>query len=165
MSQRTSQLSQDLLKAVAEEGPKLSALSDSDASLRSGGGPGWSRKQEIGHLLDSATNNRVRFANAALAESYVGPTYDGVGWVKLGGYECMDWKALIALWMAQNNSLAGLISNIPDEKLTVECQVGDGASVTLGFLIEDYILHMQHHLDHLLGSEVSTSYPGAAMGV
>ena len=38
-----------------------------------------------------------------------------------------------------------------------------GPAVTLGFVIEDYILHMQHHIDQLLGREVVTQYPGATV--
>jgi hypothetical protein len=31
--------------------------------------------------------------------------------------------------------------------------------VTLGFVIEDYIKHMQHHLDKILAREAVTQYP------
>jgi hypothetical protein len=165
MSPKTAQLSQDLLHALSQETPKLAGLPESDAQTRPGGGRGWSRKQEIGHLIDSATNNRVRFATAALDGKYAGPTYDGDGWVKLGDYHSMSWNTLVNLWTAHNRALAALIAQIPDEKLTAPCQIGSGTAVTLGFLIEDYTLHLQHHLDHLLGREVSTSYPGAAQGV
>jgi hypothetical protein len=165
MPQRTAQLSHDLLKVVADESSRLAAISESDAQTRPGGGHGWSRKQELGHLIDSATNNRIRFATAALDATYSGPTYNGEGWVQLGGYESMPWNTVVDLWSAHNQALATLIAKIPDEKLTVHCQIGTAPAVTLAFLIEDYILHMQHHLDHLLGREVSTSYPGAAMGV
>jgi hypothetical protein len=165
MSQRTAQLSQDLLNIVANEGEHLAAIPETDAQTRAGRGRGWSRKLELGHLIDSATNNRVRFATCALANSFVGPTYDGIGWVELGGYQTMPWPIVLALWTNLNRAMATLIANIPDETLTACCQIGDAPGVTLGFLIEDYILHMQHHLDHLLGREVSTSYPGAAMGV
>lgn len=165
MPQKSVQLSQDLLNAVSNEAPKLAAINEEEAGLRAGGGHGWSRKQELGHLIDSATNNRVRFASAALANSFMGNTYNGIGWVELGGYQQLPWNTVLGLWTDLNKALATLIANIPDEKLTVSCQIGDTPAVTLAFLIEDYILHMQHHLDHLLGREVSTSYPGAAMGV
>jgi hypothetical protein len=165
MPHKAAQLSQDLQDAVAREQPRLAAISESGAQKRQGDGRGWSRKQELGHLLDSATNNRFRFATAALADAFVGPTYDGDGWVALGGYDSTSWNAVLNLWCALNQSLVTLIANIPDEKLTVECKIGAHPGVTLGFLIEDYILHMQHHLDHVLDREVSTSYPGAAMGV
>lgn len=165
MSQRTTELSQDLLKALEQETPKLAAISESAAETRPDGGQGWSRKQELGHLIDSATNNRVRFVAAALAGKYTGPTYDGEAWVDLAGYQSMPWKTILDTWSALNQALATAIANIPDNKLTVHCEIGDATAVTLGFLIEDYILHMQHHIDHLLAREVSTSYPGAAMGV
>jgi len=35
---------------------------------------GWTRKQIVGHLLDSATNNRQRFVRAALDGTYIGPS-------------------------------------------------------------------------------------------
>ena len=36
---------------------------------------GWTRKQIVGHLLDSAANNRQRFVRASLDGSYAGPFY------------------------------------------------------------------------------------------
>jgi hypothetical protein len=48
-------------KTIQEEGPKLWAIPEITAASRPGTGKGWSRKQELGHLIDSATNNRVRF--------------------------------------------------------------------------------------------------------
>jgi hypothetical protein len=47
----------------------------------------------------------------------------------------------------------------------VPCRIGSADPVTLRFLIEDYVLHMQHHLDHILGREKLTQYPGAAAGI
>ena len=54
--------------------------------MRPGGGEGWSRKQELGHLIDSATNNRVRFIRATLEGQLSGPSHDARKWVELGGY-------------------------------------------------------------------------------
>ena len=34
---------------------------------------GWTRKQILGHLLDSAANNRQRFVRAAIDGTYAGP--------------------------------------------------------------------------------------------
>jgi hypothetical protein len=36
---------------------------------------GWTRKQIVGHLLDSAANNRQRFVRASTGGSYFGPNY------------------------------------------------------------------------------------------
>ena len=34
---------------------------------------GWTRKQIVGHLMDSAANNRQRFVRASMDGSYAGP--------------------------------------------------------------------------------------------
>ena len=141
----------ELLNAVIQqESPKLRSISESDAAARAGAGDGWSRKQELGHLLDSATNNRVRFVTAALNRTYAGPTYNGDGWVALGGYAEASWADLVELWTRLNEGLVRVVENIPGEALTAQCKVGDGEPVSLQFLIEDYVRHMQHHLRHIL---------------
>jgi len=150
-------MAQDLIelleKTVREEGPKLRTISEEAAATRPGAREGWSRKQELGHLIDSATNNRVRFIVAALNGKYTGPTYDGRGWVELGGYSDTPWTDLVELWTRLNEALASAIERIPEERLSAECNVNEGGPVSLEFLIRDYVLHMQHHLDHILHRE------------
>jgi hypothetical protein len=63
--------------------------------------------------------------------------------------------------MRLNEALARTIERIPDERLSAQCTINQGAPVSLGFLIEDYVLHMQHHLDHILDRAQLTQYPGA----
>jgi len=46
---------------------------------------GWTRKQIVCHLLDSAANNRQRFVRAALDGAYTGPGYAQDAWVELQG--------------------------------------------------------------------------------
>jgi hypothetical protein len=154
-----------LQSVIAEEEPRLRAISEESASARSGGGEGWSMKQELGHLIDSATNNRVRFIKAALESQYSGPSYDGEGWVELGGYSEMPWTDLINLWTMLNRALAVVVYRIPQERLGAPCRIGESEAVTLEFVIDDYVLHMQHHLDHILSRERLTPYPGATMGI
>lgn len=156
---------QRLLSVIDEEERRLRAISEPSASVCPPPGGAWTRKQELGHLIDSAINNRVRFISAALEGEYAGPSYDGEGWVALGGYEDTPWNALIDLWKTLNQQLAVVIERIPSQCLSAPCRVADAPPVTLEFLIDDYILHMQHHLDHILRREHVTEYPGAAIGV
>jgi hypothetical protein len=165
MRRMSRKLANDLQQLIAQEGATLRAISEEQAATRPGGGTGWTRKQELGHLLDSATNNRVRFIRAALEGRYTGPTYDGIGWVDLGGYANMQWSDLVQLWEHLNRALGTAIARIPEEKLAAPCRVGEGKPVSLEFLIEDYILHMKHHLDHILARKQMTAYPGAALGI
>ena len=126
---------------------------------------GWFRKQELGHLVDSATNNRVRFIRTALEGQYSGPSYDGRGWVDLGGYAEMSWTDLVETWALLNKAILLVLKRIPPERLSAQCRIADANPVSLQFIIEDYMLHMQHHLDHICDREHLTAYPGAAMGV
>jgi hypothetical protein len=157
--------SERLLSAIAEEAPRLEAISEQSAAAKPGGPGSWSKKQELGHLIDSATNNRVRFVTAALAGEYAGPSYEGMGWVDLGGYAETPWRDLIGLWSRLNRALVTVTDRILPDRLSAPCRIGGAAPVTLEFVIDDYILHMQHHLDHILARDHMTDYPCAAIGV
>jgi hypothetical protein len=151
--------------AVAQEGSRLRSIGEDIAGARPQVAHSWSKKEELGHLIDSATNNRVRFVKAAVEGKYEGPSYDGRAWVDLGGYADMPWSTLIDLWASLNSALANAVDRIPQERLSCSCRIAVAKPVTLEFLIDDYILHMKHHLDHILDRDRLTEYPGAAIGV
>jgi hypothetical protein len=119
---------------------------------------GWSRKEELGHLIDSATNNHMRFVRATLDGEFRGPGYMQDDWVAAHGYQDLAWSDLIDLWYRYNALLAHLVERIPEAHMSNRCVVGSG-DVTLRFLIEDYVLHMQHHLNHILARDPLTPYP------
>jgi len=153
-----------LQETVDREAIHLRALAERDASVK----PlphVWSKKEELGHLIDSAANNHVRFVRATLDSEFHGPGYEQDGWVSLHGYHQMPWAEIVDFWQRYNHFLLGLVERIPEDRLPTRCVVGDSVPVTLKFLIEDYTLHMQHHLDHILQREKITEYPGAALGV
>jgi hypothetical protein len=111
---------------------------------------GWTRKQVLGHMIDSAANNHQRFVRAALDGSYVGPFYAQEGWVAAHGYNEMPWPTLLGWWQTYHEMLKAVVERIPTDRLTAECLVGKEQPVTLQFLIEDYIAHQRHHLAQIL---------------
>jgi hypothetical protein len=125
----------------------FSAIS-ADKPYRAGG---WTRKEVLGHMLDSAANNHQRFVRAALEGTYAGPYYEQDGWVCLHGYRDLPWETLLNWWIAAHQSLERVVARIPEERLESMCVVGEDAPVTLQFLIEDYIAHQRHHLGQILG--------------
>ena len=153
-----------LQQAVDREAALLQAVTERDAGTKPSP-DAWSQKEELGHLIDSATNNHVRFVRASLEPEFHGLGYEQERWVRVHGYHEMPWADLIDFWKRYNMFLAGLVRRIPEQALQRKCTVGESQPVTLQFLIEDYILHMQHHLDHILRRERITQYPGAAVGV
>ena len=107
---------------------------------------GWSRKQVLGHLIDSASNNHQRFVRAALQGSLEFPRYDQDGFVRVQAVESVHWPILVALWTSYNLYLAHVIAHLPADKLEAPCQIGEDEPVTLRFLAEDYLTHLLHHL-------------------
>lgn len=105
----------------------------------------WSKKQIIGHLIDSATNNHQRFVRGQF-EASPQIYYDQNKWNAFGYYDKMNGQHIIALWSAYNKVLAELIKNIPEENLQLGCLSRDNTLLTLEFLINDYVAHLEHHL-------------------
>ncbi|HVN94723.1 MAG TPA: DinB family protein [Terracidiphilus sp.] len=113
---------------------------------------GWTRKQIVGHLIDSATNNRQRFVRAAIDGAYAGPGYAQDDWVLAHGYGSQQWDTLLRWWQTENEILMAAVDQIPEDRLASSCVVGSDAPVTLRFLIEDYLRHHQHHFKQLQAS-------------
>jgi hypothetical protein len=120
-----------------------------DTPWRTGG---WTRKQIVGHLLDSAANNRQRFVRASIDGSYAGPQYAQDAWVAAHGYAEQDWATLVRWWQTEYEILAAVVDRIPEDRLSAKCIVGDNAPVTLRFLIEDYLDHQRWHFAQLAGA-------------
>jgi hypothetical protein len=110
---------------------------------------GWTRKQIVGDMLDSAANNRQRFVRAAIDGSYAGPMYAQDAWVAMHGYAKLPWKTLLEWWDVEHEILASVVDHIPPARMDALCTVGDDAPVTLQFLIENYITHQLWHLKQI----------------
>lgn len=148
-----------LQQTIDAELPNLRAVTERQATQQPTKPGAWSKKEELGHLIDSAINNHARFVRMTLEDDYKGPSYAQDHWVALHGYRDMPWSLLIDVWEKNNVLLMHLVNRIPELRLGVHGVVGVNPPVTLGFLIEDYVVHMQHHLDHVLSREKITPYP------
>ena len=107
---------------------------------------GWSQKQILGHLIDSASNNHQRFVRAQLAKEHASPGYTQEEWVATQGYQNREWKDLIELWLVYNQHLLHLMKTVPAEHLSSKIRIRDAEPVTLEFVMVDYVDHLMHHL-------------------
>src|ERR1700689_2159450 len=103
-------LSNFLQATLERELPFLLSITEEQAaeppSRKQAMKPGaWTRKQELGHLLDSAANNHIRFVRAALDGRYDGPGYAQNEWVSLHDWQHVQWNTLIAWWQQHNTLL------------------------------------------------------------
>ena len=142
------ELSSKLLSVIEAAEPRLRKISAQESAkpILTGG---WSRKQVMGHLIDSASNNHQRFIRASLQPSLDFPGYDQEANVRLQAPQEAEWTLLISLWAAYNRYLAHVIARLPASKLETVCHIGSGRPVTLGFLAEDYLSHLVHHLSQI----------------
>ena len=127
----------------------LRAIPEAQAALRPSGMT-WSRKQILGHLIDSASNNHQRFVRAQLQREMKFPPYVQDLWVAAQGCDEREWADLVDLWRAYNRHLLHVASRIPEDALDNACIVADDEPSTLRHHVIDYIVHMRHHLRQIL---------------
>jgi len=145
----TSRIARDLLATIDSELPNLVAIDEEQASTPRAEGK-WSRKQVMGHLVDSAFNNHQRFVRAQLSSSLSFPGYTQDSWVTAQAYQDRSWADILRLWVEVNRHLAHVIARISRHTLVTPCTIGEGAPVTLRFVLEDYVRHLHHHLAQVL---------------
>ena len=105
----------------------------------------WSKKEIIGHLIDSATNNHHRFVQIQFENQLLIP-YDQNKWNESNFYQQIEGKQIIDFWTIYNKHLIEIIKRITPENLLKEFRTIDNKRLTLSFLINDYVEHLEHHL-------------------
>ena len=121
---------------------------------------GWSRKEILGHLVDSANVNHQRVIESVLSGSIVFTGYQHRQWVEINGYQDIEWEEIVTLWCAVTMQFctmiegidAGVIDRVHDThsyETTAFGELASGESSTLGYLIEDYFAHMKYHLGQI----------------
>lgn len=126
----------------------LKEIKDGDLSLKPSSVK-WSKKEILGHLIDSAANNHQRFIRGQFEDR---PTigYNQDAWNKYNHYNEIDSGQLITFWEAYNRHLLEIMKRMPPESLQKQCRAVDGSTYTLAFLIEDYVAHLEHHLKQIV---------------
>jgi hypothetical protein len=137
------------LQSVLKVADKLRQIGDADASLRPAPGK-WSKKEILGHLIDSAANNHQRFVRLQLTQRIDLPGYDGDEWVRVQNYQDRPWPEIIDLWQFYNLQLAAVIRCVDPNALRHIWHTPDGQNLDLEFIIRDYVVHLRHHLDQIL---------------
>ncbi len=127
---------------------RLASITERDAGYKPSPEQ-WSKKEELGHLIDSALNNHRRVVLAQLEDSPALAGYDGEGWVAVNGYWNRAWTGLIELWTSFNNHLLAAAEAAPASTWARTCTIGGSDPVTLRFVIDDYVDHMAGHLRHI----------------
>jgi hypothetical protein len=148
-----SKVNERLLEIISKHTAALKQLNEEAAAAYPIPGK-WSRKEEIGHLIDSAHNNLRRFIVAQYAQApHV--VYAQDDWVAINNYNAQPLQHLVDLWLLLNIQIAHVLSSMTAEELKKNCGIGNRAEEihSVSWLAEDYLRHLLHHLHHLLNLE------------
>lgn len=115
----------------------------------------WSRKEILGHLIDSALNNHQRFVRAQIPSHLahgvlVIDGYAQNDWVRVEDHQSRDWRELVALWVGVNRHVLHVMKRVDASSLQTPCIVGGGRPTTLEAVMVDYVGHVKHHLSQIL---------------
>jgi hypothetical protein len=115
----------------------------------------WSKKEILGHLVDSAQNN-IRRVVVAQYENEPNIKYDQDKWVVASGYQEYVLTDLINLWYLINKHFIAIMRHTSPEMAQRKCKTDE--SRTLEWIVQDYIKHLKHHLHQVLNLE-PVAYP------
>ena len=120
----------------------------------------WSKKEVLGHLIDSASNNLRRFI-CGQYEPSPKIVYQQDFWVMANNYQNVPKENVIQLWKLLNEQICEVLRSMPLENAGLSCDTGkDNVQLrSIQWLAEDYVKHLKHHLNQIIPNSFNTSYP------
>lgn len=115
----------------------------------------WSKKEVLGHLVDSAMNNLRRFNEIQFSSErpYAVQKYRQEELVRANRYQELPVAHIITLWSSVNMQIAYVLQELATESLTIEILIPEGDIKTLGWLVDDYVVHLRHHLAQIFNEQ------------
>lgn len=110
----------------------------------------WSKKEILGHLVDSAIHNLVRFTEINYLEKpYHHRSYSQNDLVNLNQYQTMDSNELTQLWLSLNKQIIRIFKNVDDKALDYQIILSNQSVIDLKFLMTDYVEHLEYHINQI----------------
>lgn len=130
----------------------------------------WSKREILGHLIDSAYNNHQRFIKAIAQDHLIFEGYNQDAWVKLNNYQSRTTNEVLNLWQQTNLHLCCMLPNLPDTLLLKKttkhhfhkmCMqlLQEGQASNLAYLIWDYTFHQEYHLKQIIPNYKTLNKP------
>ncbi|PKV50663.1 DinB family protein [Aquimarina sp. MAR_2010_214] len=113
----------------------------------------WSKKEILGHLIDSGINNLQRFTEIQFENKpYKIRKYNQNELVNANHYNEANSDEILGFWLAINERIKKIIELQDEYTLAYQIEISEREKSDLKFLIEDYVNHMEHHLDQIVKS-------------
>jgi len=111
----------------------------------------WSKKEILGHLIDSGINNLQRFTEIQFENKpYRFRQYKQNELVKANDYQNAKTKEITDFWISINTRILSLIKQQTEKTLDYKIEMYDDTIVDLKFLMKDYVNHLEHHLNQII---------------
>ena len=147
---------EELQKIVADFATRLRGMTEQELSNKPLPNK-WSKKEVIGHLIDSAQNNLRRFICGQYESTPAKIVYQQDEWVRLNRYQFQPGTDVIQLWVLLNNQIAAVLSTMPKENYIKQSETNQLR--TLEWLAIDYVKHLKHHLNQVIPNSFDIRYP------
>ncbi|HLZ16977.1 MAG TPA: DinB family protein [Cyclobacteriaceae bacterium] len=150
----------ELNNIVFDFSEKISAIPDDEFSAKPLPSK-WSKKEVLGHLIDSAQNNLRRFICGQYESMPPKITYNQDLWVDFNGYPQTNKAEVIALWTLMNKRIAAVLEKMPAASYSKSSDTGreSVALHSLAWLADDYVKHLKHHLNQIIPGSFAIRYP------
>lgn len=111
----------------------------------------WSKKEILGHLVDSGIYNLQRFTEIQFKEKpYRLQNYNQNELVKANSYQNSSTNDILDLLCALNKRIIQIIKIQENSTLKNEIILSNGEIINFKFLIEDYVIHFEHHTKQIV---------------
>ncbi len=124
----------------------------SEAELRQKSAPEkWSKKEILGHLIDSGINNLQRFTEIQFeSKPYKIRPYKQDELVKANDYQNAKTKEILDFWLSINARIGEVMQQQTEETLRYKIELYKDTTKDLRFLMKDYVDHLEHHLKQII---------------
>jgi hypothetical protein len=150
---------QELDQIISQFKGKISAFSEAEFAAKPLPNK-WSKKEVLGHLIDSAHNNLRRFICGQYETTPSKIAYDQDFWVAANNYQQVNKEDVIHLWTLMNKQIATVLLQMNESNYVKVSNVGktEIKLYSLQFLAEDYVRHLKHHLNQIIPGSFNIVY-------
>ena len=121
---------------------------------------GWSAREILGHLVDSAAINLLRFKSVLILNKSEFTGYNQTEFVSRNNYDSRNYSDILHLWLSINTALVKLANSLSTDQLSTPLSAETFQKIAfvlpskkseenLEFLIYDYFEHLDHHVKQI----------------
>lgn len=139
------------LEQLLKSGFEFIATSAESELTRKATAMQWSKKEILGHLIDSGINNLQRFTEIQFeSKPFAIRKYKQDDLIKANDYQNSETKELLNFWLAINTRIKSLMKQQTENTLKYEIELDKHKKADLRFLMTDYVDHLEHHLKQII---------------